>query len=159
MAQHRNAALDQEAHGIGHGLAALDLDAGAAGFRHDEGRILERLRRAFLIGTKWHIDNDAGARCAAHRRCAVRDHHLERHRQRAVEAVNHHAERITDQKQVGDRVERARHRRAVRRQRDDRLAAFAPRQFGGCALLAFGGRNAHTNSTRIAIAAFYRSAA
>jgi hypothetical protein len=55
----------------------------------------------------------------------VGDHHVERDRQGAVEAIDDHAQRIADQQQVDMRVEPARHLRGVGGEADDRLTALA----------------------------------
>ncbi len=131
MAQYRNAALHQKAHRLGHRLAAFELDAGGAGLGHDARGALERLIGTSLVSAEGHVDDDAGALGAAHRRRAMRDHHFHRHRQRALEAVDHHAEGIPDQQQIGDRVQQPRHRCAVGGQAHDRLAPLAAREAGG----------------------------
>ena len=97
---HRDAALDEEADGLGHRLAALELDRGAAGLGHDPGGVAERLLGRFLIAAERHVDDDQRApvdpRTTA-APCAIIM--STRHRQGAVEAVDHHAERIADQQQ------------------------------------------------------------
>ena len=139
MAKHGDAALDQEADGFGHGLAALELDAGAAGFSHDSGGIAEGLGGLLLVAAERHVDDDAGPLRAPNHRGAMRDHHLERHRQGAVEAIDDHAQGIARQQQIGDGIEQPRHRRAVGGQANDRHAALARMQRGrGVLLLGYG---------------------
>ena len=53
----------------------------------------------------------------------------------AVEAVDHHAERIPDQQQVRDGIEEPRHRRAIGGEADDRHAVLAGAQLGRGPLL------------------------
>ena len=124
MAHHRHAAPDEEAHGLGHLLAAFELDRGAAGLGHDPGGVAERLVRRLLIAAERHVDDDERPRRGAHHRRAVRDHHLDRYRQGAVETVDHHAERIPDQQKIDMGVEQTRDRRGVGGQPDDRRAAL-----------------------------------
>jgi hypothetical protein len=80
---------------------------------------------AGLIAAEGQVDDHAGVGRAAHHGRTMRDHHVERHGERAVEAVDHHAQRIADQQQVDMRIEPARHLRGVGGEADDRLAALA----------------------------------
>ena len=82
------------------------------------------LLRGF-IGTERHVDHHQRAARAAHHRVALQDHHVERDRDRGLEPVHHHAERIADQDEVAMAVEHARGVGVIGGQRDDRLAALA----------------------------------
>ena len=100
MAHHRHAALDQEGDGLGHLRAAFELDRGTAGLGHDPCGGAERLLRRFLIAAERQVDDDQRMRGRAHDRGAMRDHHVQRDRQGAVEAVDHHAQTVADQQQI-----------------------------------------------------------
>jgi hypothetical protein len=125
MAHDRNAPVDEEADGVRHLRPALELHRVAAGFLQYPGGAGEGLRRAFLIGAERHVHGDAGMGRAPHHRRAVRDHHVERHAERGVHAVEHHAERVADDEDVDMRIEEPRHRRRIGGERDDGLAALA----------------------------------
>ena len=90
--QNRNAPLDQKPHRLSHLDAALQLDTGAACFGHHAGRAAKRLRRRFLIRPEGQIDDDASLLGAAHDGGTMRDHHLERDADGALESVEDHAE-------------------------------------------------------------------
>ena len=92
MRHYRNAALRQEMDGVGHALAAFDLDRAAFGFLDHPRRVAEGLGMAFLIGAEGHVDHDQRPLGPAHHRAAVQDHQLQRHRQRRFKPVHHHAE-------------------------------------------------------------------
>jgi len=125
MAEHRDAALDQEGYSFGHGRTALQLHAGTAGLRHYPGRAAERLRRAFLVAAERQVHDHQGRGGAAHDGATMRDHHLERDRHRAGQAVDHHAQAVADQEQVAGRIQKARHRRGVGRQADQGFSTLA----------------------------------
>jgi hypothetical protein len=76
MAHDRHAALDEEADGLGHAHAALQLDGAAAGLLEDAHGGAESLLLAFLVGPEWHVDDDEGPARAAHHRSSLQDHHL-----------------------------------------------------------------------------------
>ena len=63
-------------------------------------------------------------------RAAMHDHELERHRQRGLEAMHHHAERVADQNEVHIFVGDGRGMGVIGGQRDDRLAALARADIG-----------------------------
>ena len=56
MADHRDAALDEEGDRLGHRLAALQLHRRRAGFLEHPRGVAERLLRALLIGAERHVD-------------------------------------------------------------------------------------------------------
>ena len=100
MGHDRNTAVDKKPDGFGHALAALDFDGAAVSFLHDARRITEGDRWAFLIRAERHIDDDQGLPRAAHHGAPMHDHQVERHRQRRLEAMHHHAQAVADQKHV-----------------------------------------------------------
>ena len=122
---HRDALRGEHAHGFGEGRAALDLDRRAAGLGDDPRCRLARLRRRGLVAAERQVDDDARAPRGADDRAAVGDHHVEGHAARAVETVDHHGQRITDEQQIDVVVEDLGHRRGVRGEADDRGSALA----------------------------------
>ena len=130
MAHDRDAAPDQTVDGFRHVPAAFELDALAADFGHHPGAVAEGLGRRFLVAAERHIDDDAGRLGAAHHGLAVGDHHVEGNAQRAVQAVQHHAQAVADQQQVDMRVEQAGDRRRIGGQTDHRRAALARADIG-----------------------------
>jgi hypothetical protein len=62
---------------------------------------------------------------------ALQDHHFQRHRDRGLEPMHDHAERVADQNGVAVFVDEARGVRVIGGQRHDRLAAFAGPDVGG----------------------------
>ena len=124
MAHDRHPAPGQKAHGLGHLRTTFELDRGASGIGHDARGVAERLLRGFLIGAERQVDDDHCPRRAAHDGRAMRDHHLDRDRKRAVETVDHHAQRIADQQEVYVRVEQPGDGCGIGGQPDDRCGAF-----------------------------------
>src|SRR5262245_10958376 len=55
----------------------------------------------------------------------LQDHHFERDRNRRLEPMHHHAERIADQNHIAMRVDNASSVGMIRGETDDRLAALA----------------------------------
>ena len=113
MAHHGDAAPDQKIDGLSHLGAAFELDRGTPGFLQHPRRIAKRLRRRFLIGTKRHIDDHAAALRASHHGGTMRDHHVERDTKSRVEPVEHHAERIADNKDIDMGIQKRGHRSTV----------------------------------------------
>jgi hypothetical protein len=130
MGHHRDAALGQIGDGLGHAHPALELDRPALGLLDHLRRVAEGLGRAFLVGPEGHVDDHQRAFRPAHHRLAVHDHQLERHRQRGLEAVHHHAERIPDQQEIDVGVGKSRGMGVVCGERHDGLAALAGRDVG-----------------------------
>ncbi len=122
--QDRNAALGQELNGLGHLAAAFELDAGAADLLHDARRVAEGQLLAFLVRAERHVDDDAGLVGAAHDGLAVGDHHVEGDAERAVHAIEDHAERVAHQQKVAVLIEKLRRQCGIGRQTDDGLAAL-----------------------------------
>jgi hypothetical protein len=60
----------------------------------------------------------------------MHDHQVERHRQRRLIAVHHHAERIADEQEIDIGVDDLGGMGVIGRQRNDRLAAFARGDIG-----------------------------
>ena len=100
MAHHRHAAPGQERDRLGHLLAAFELDRHAAGLGHHPGGGAERLLRRGLIAAERQVDDDQRVLGRPHHRGAMRDHHVERDRQGAVEAVDHHRQAVADQEEI-----------------------------------------------------------
>ena len=125
MAHHRNAALDEERDRLGHALSAFDLDRAAPGFLHHARRGEESLFLGCFIGAERHVDDDKRPARAAHHRMALQDHHVERHRNRGLESMHHHAERIADEDHVAVLVDDVRGMGVIRREHDDRRTALA----------------------------------
>jgi hypothetical protein len=149
MRHHGDAALGQKRDGLRHAPAALELDGAATGLLEDARRRHEGLLPRRLIGTERHVDHDQRALRAAHHGVALQDHHVERHRHRALEPVHHHAERVADQDHVAMLVEDARGVRMIGGERDDRLAALAGADVGrGEAPLLGMGRHLHHQRVR-----------
>jgi hypothetical protein len=71
---------------------------------HEQHRIVQSLGRGFLVATEGHIGDDPGV--AITRGHAPRVIHHVRHgyRQRALVALNHHAQRVTHQQNVDARL-------------------------------------------------------
>ena len=125
MAHHRDAAPGEERDRLGHLLAAFELYRQAAGLGHDPGGGAERVRWRRLIRPKRQIHDNRRVARRPHHRSAMRDHHVEGHGQRAVEAVDHHRQAVADQEQVDLRVEQPRHRGGIGRKTHQLVAAFA----------------------------------
>ncbi len=99
VAAHRNAALGEKAHRFGDLGAALELHHLRAG-RHQFGRAAERLLWRFLIAAERHVADEKTAFAAARDAARVIGHVGERHRQRGLVSLQHHAERVADQEAV-----------------------------------------------------------
>ena len=121
MADHRNPALGQEAHRVGHRRTAFQLHRRAARFLHHDRATVERLLGRSFIRAEWHVDRDQGVPAAANDGSPVRDHHVERHGYGGRKPVNDLAEAVADEQQVAMLVEQLRHSHRVGGQRDDRL--------------------------------------
>ncbi len=147
MAEDGNAARHQKGDGLRHLLAALQLNAVAAGFLHQPHGVAERLFLGFLIGSEGKIDDDAGMFDATHDGAAVGDHHVQRDADRRVHAVKHHAEGIADQQQIAMRIEQAGNRRRIGGQADDARLAFHLPDGGCCQPLVFS-MGAHWAASR-----------
>ena len=76
-----NAALGQKLDGLGHALATFEFNGTAFGFLDHARGVAKRLRRAFFIGTKGHIDNDQGSLRTPQYGATMHDHQIQRHRQ------------------------------------------------------------------------------
>ncbi len=96
VAADRDAALNEEADGIRHFLAAFELDhLGTRG--HQGSGVAESLFRRFLIAAERHVGDDEGAVGAALDGCRVVGDVRHRHRQGGVMALNDIAQRIADE--------------------------------------------------------------
>jgi hypothetical protein len=131
MGHHRNAALAQIMHGLGHAGAALQLDGAALGLLDDLGGVVEGLRRALLIGAERHVDHHQRPLRAAHDGPPMHDHQLERHRQRGLESMHDHAERVADQQEVDIGISNGCRMGMISSERDNRLASLAGADLGG----------------------------
>ena len=132
MSHDRYAALHKKRDRRSQRRARFQLDAVATGFPHDPGGVAVRPFGRFLVRSERHVDDDASAPRAARHRGAVRDHHLQRDRQRVFQPVEHHAERVADKQAVDVLVEYPCRRGGVGGQNDDGIAALARRQFRRC---------------------------
>jgi hypothetical protein len=99
-----DAALGQKPHGVGHLGSAFEFDRRATGLGQDACGGAEGLLARFLIAAERHIDDDQRLRGTAHDGGAMRDHHVHGDRQSAVEPVDHHTDRISDQQEIDIRV-------------------------------------------------------
>jgi len=120
VSHHRHAAFDEKADRLRHTLAALELDGAAAGLLEDPRRRHEGLLPRRLVGAEWQVDHHQRVARPAHHRVALQDHHVERHRNRGLQPVHHHAERIPDQDDIAVRIEDARRMGMVGREHHDR---------------------------------------
>ena len=96
VAAYRDAAVGEEAHRLGHVLAALDLDHLGAGGHQLHG-VAEGQFRGFLVGAEGHVGDDQGAVAAPGHHGGVVDHVGQGHRQGGIVALHHHAEGIAHQ--------------------------------------------------------------
>ena len=95
----RHAAIDQKAHGLGHHLAAFELDHLRAGGQQAR-RVAQCLLGRFLEAAEGQVGNQEGAMHAARGAFGVIDHVLHGHRQRRGMALDHVAERVADQDDI-----------------------------------------------------------
>ena len=130
MGHHRHAAAGEERDGLGQARAAFELDGAAAGFLEHARRRHEGLLLRHLVGPERQVNHDQRVSRAAHHRMALKDHHVERHRDRGLQPVHHHAERIPHQDDVAMPVEDARRMGVIGREHHDRLAALAGANVG-----------------------------
>lgn len=105
MGEHRYATAYQEVHGFFHFLTAFQLHRLGAAVGQQAYGVAERLSGRFLVAGERQVGHHAGAPAAAHHRQGVGDHHLQAHSQGTGHAIEHHAQRIADQQQVGVRIE------------------------------------------------------
>ena len=125
MTNHRNPSLDQKRDGFRHHFAAFQLDRGSPRFfQYPGGAFIGFLWRCF-IGAERHVDDDNAVITAADDRRAMVAHHLERHRYRRIEPVNHLRERITDQQHVTMRIKQLRRPRGIGGQHHHRFGCHA----------------------------------
>ena len=113
MAHDRHAALDEEGMVSAISAPPSSLTAEQPVSAIMPGGGAEGLLRRFLVAAERQVDDDQAAHGAAHHRRAVRDHHLQRDRQGAVEAVDDHAERVADQQEIDMRIEQPGDRRGI----------------------------------------------
>lgn len=130
MGEHRYATAYQEVHGFFHFLTAFQLHRLGAAVGQQACGVAERLSGRFLVAGERQVGHHAGAPTAAHHRQGVGDHHLQAHSQGAGHAIEHHAQRIADQQQVGMRIEEAGHGRAVGGQRHQAAGTLAALDIG-----------------------------
>jgi len=86
----------------------------------------------FLIGAEGHVDDHACFGSVACNGRSMRDHHIERDADGCLHAIDHHAERVANEKQIAVRIEEARHRRGVGGQAHDRVFALHRLDAQGC---------------------------
>ena len=132
MGHHRDAALGEEANGLGHPGPAFELDRAAAGFLQDSRRGAEGLLAAFLVGAERQVDDDERPLRSAHHRKPLQDHHVEGDGDGGFHPVHHHPEGIADQDHVRVLIDQAGRMRMVGGQHDDRLTALAGADVGSC---------------------------
>ena len=84
VAHHRNPAIHQRPHRLGHGPAALELDALGAGLLQYAPGVPDRLGHRDLIGEERQVHQHERARRAAADRGRVVDHLVERGAQRGL---------------------------------------------------------------------------
>jgi hypothetical protein len=95
-----NAALDQEAHGLGRPAAAFELDHVGAGL-HQHGGAAQRLLFRFVVTAEGQVANQPGrglrAAQAVGHALGVVAHGLQRHADGAGQALADHAQRVAHQ--------------------------------------------------------------
>ncbi len=109
--------------GARHGDATLELHASAPASFTSRMALSTALLRARLVGAERQVADHQRAPPPAGDHAGVVDHLVERHRQRGVVALHHHAERVADQETVDPRlVEQAGEGPVVRGHHRDPLA-------------------------------------
>ena len=99
MAADGNAALGEKLHRLNHRCSAFQLDHLRAS-RHQFCSVRERFLRTDLKRAEWHIAHDESLLRSACYTASVIDHIVQRHWQRTIMPLQHHAERIAHQQHI-----------------------------------------------------------
>ena len=114
MADHRDAALHQRPHRLGHRVPALQLHAVRAGLLQHAAGVPDRLLDRHLVGEERQVDEQQRARRSPPHRRRVVDHLVERGAERGLVTAEHLVERVSDEQHVYLRFARADGRRRRR---------------------------------------------